>query len=179
MINFAEIFCHIRKEMMMPLDLVYDCKIQPTADELSKSVQMAYKAALNHDFTDVSNFLIFREKFDPKLVNEMIEEYRKHIAILAVYDPLGYDIPISDLVDPVWHTHILYTQDYTSLCKKMGCSYIHHQPFVFEDEAELLMPAYREITYRLHATHFSANEKFWGKSTRVGCMTKPFKSDLF
>ncbi|ODA29245.1 hypothetical protein [Planctopirus hydrillae] len=144
-----------------------------TAEDLHRSVLEKYAIAKDHDLSRVVDFMVFREKSDEKEVYEAIEEYRKHIAILAVYTPLGYEIPISDDVDPVWHTHVLHTGDYLSLCNKLGCGFIHHQPFVFRAEAEAIMPTYREVTCELHKKHFGLNNKFWGPDKHVGCMNKP------
>jgi hypothetical protein len=159
--------------MFMSAVLKKDFYLVPTEQELAFSVAEKYQIAKTHDLSRVADFLVFREKMDSEYVAEAVEQYRRHMAILATYTPLGYDIPISDRVDPVWHTHILHTGDYTELCKKMGVPYIHHQPFIFEAEAQAIEHLYRTTTYSLHSKHFKIDEAYWGIDTTLGCLNKP------
>ena len=55
-----------------------------------------------------------------------IEEYRKYLALCKQY-PCTPLFP-SPVVDEVWHTHILFTKEYTRDCNDYFGRYLHHAP---------------------------------------------------
>jgi hypothetical protein len=97
-------------------------------------------------------------------------EYCRFMALLTAYRDVGYTIPISDMVDPFWHAHVLDTRLYHAFCTTVAGEYIHHVPLVSQVEEIKLMPAYRDTTIILYAKHFGTlNQKYWGTQTKAEC----------
>ena len=129
-------------------------------------VKDAYRQLAHRKFQHVEDFLVNREKYDPTRVAEMGEEYKRFIAICAVYATKKTPIPISSMVDPFWHAHILFTHDYVGMATDLGLAYFHHTP-AHGDELLALEPFY-ERTLQLYAEHFGApNQKYWPQFAQI------------
>jgi hypothetical protein len=59
----------------------------------------------------------------------VIEEYKKFIWL-----SVKMAVSPSHQIDQVWHTHILYTKDYTDMCNTLAGQYIHHNPTNSKDK---------------------------------------------
>ncbi len=57
----------------------------------------------------------------------------KQYYAIAVIDPVNMHA-VSDVIDPFWHTHILFTANYSALSQKMLGHYMHHHPLDHDDE---------------------------------------------
>lgn len=53
----------------------------------------------------------------------VIEEYKRFLWLAR-----SMSVAPSYEIDQVWHTHILFSEDYTSVCKKLFGKYLHHRP---------------------------------------------------
>ncbi len=63
--------------------------------------------------------------------NEILYEFKKYIAILIINYRNGKKVEmVSELVDEVWHTFILFTNEYRKFCEVIIGEYIHHEPNV-------------------------------------------------
>jgi hypothetical protein len=59
-------------------------------------------------------------------IEELIWEYRKFLTLVLLSEK---QIPMCNkLVDEVWHTHVLFTQDYADFCQGAFGGFIHHEP---------------------------------------------------
>lgn len=73
---------------------------------------------------------IFNDMTDMQL-KEILDEFKKYIAIVIINYPNGKKVEmVSELVDEVWHTFILFTNEYRKFCKTIIGEYIHHEPNV-------------------------------------------------
>lgn len=53
----------------------------------------------------------------------VIEEYKKFLFLASIdYVSPSYEI------DQIWHTHLLFTQDYKKMCDKYLGKFLHHDP---------------------------------------------------
>ncbi|MFZ1735771.1 MAG: hypothetical protein WAU31_02465 [Candidatus Moraniibacteriota bacterium] len=124
------------------------------------SVGDAYVAMQGWDISLAKKFLAEREGFDCQAVEEMSEEYKRFISLCAVHATREMPLPISDRVDPLWHAHILYTDDYVGMSRHLGVSYLHHAP-ASGDELAALEPHYNR-TLALYEQNFGKpSEKYW------------------
>jgi len=72
----------------------------------------------------------FEEMTDDK-IKEIVGEFKKFIAILVINHEKGTKVEmVGELVDEVWHTFILFTNEYRKFCDTMVGEYIHHEPNV-------------------------------------------------
>ncbi|HSA74089.1 MAG TPA: hypothetical protein VLD84_09060 [Nitrososphaeraceae archaeon] len=64
-------------------------------------------------------------------LKEILNEFKKYIAILVINNRKGAGVEmVSELVDEVWHTFILFTNEYRIFCNTVFGEYIHHEPNV-------------------------------------------------
>ena len=56
----------------------------------------------------------------------------KHYYAIAVLDPLNMHA-VSARVDPFWHAHILFTQDYAAFCDRYVGGFLQHDPLDHDD----------------------------------------------
>jgi hypothetical protein len=72
----------------------------------------------------------FNDMTDGQL-KEILDEFKKYIAILIINYRNGKKVEmVSELVDEVWHTFILFTNEYRKFCEAIIGEYIHHEPHV-------------------------------------------------
>jgi len=89
---------------------------------------------------------------------ELELEYKRYMAVL-VSNP-GLRMTPSELIDEVWHAHILHTEDYFAFCKAFNRGrYVHHRPetnqaILVVNQTDNMMPRYR-------AMFGEPNRKFW------------------
>jgi hypothetical protein len=73
---------------------------------------------------------IFNDMTDGQL-KEILDEFKKYMAILVINYRNGKKVEmVSELVDEVWHTFILFTNEYRKFCETIIGEYIHHEPNV-------------------------------------------------
>ncbi|HET9783282.1 MAG TPA: hypothetical protein VFR33_16095 [Candidatus Dormibacteraeota bacterium] len=78
-----------------------------------------------------ANGILDRAKHECKLDDAQIataqEFYNHHLQLC--YENADHDV-IHKWADCLWHTHILFTKDYTDYCNKVLGGYLHHIPEV-------------------------------------------------
>ncbi len=70
------------------------------------------------------DYLKFKLGWGLEFAKMAIEEYRRFIFLVLISKK---EVTPSQIVDEVWHYHILHTQAYQSFAKEIG-KYIHHNP---------------------------------------------------
>jgi hypothetical protein len=109
----------------------------------------------------------------------MEAEYRKFLAMQLAFP--GTEIVPCELVDEMWHQHILDTQAYHEDCNAIFGSYLHHYPYFGmrgEDDAQALHDAYAATIERYRAAFGEPPAETWistaaSKCKRTAC--KPQK----
>lgn len=100
----------------------------------------------------------------PEYLHEGIANLKKYYAV-ALLDPFN-EHAVSEMVDPFWHAHILFTQEYHKFCFQIFNQYVHHEPLNPSDLSEV-----RRIgslyTYTLETYHklFNDISEDWWPST--------------
>jgi len=61
-------------------------------------------------------------------LSELIDEYLKFMRLMQLFPYLRFSP--SEIVDQVWHEHILFTREYRDFCKKHFGKYVNHAPTV-------------------------------------------------
>lgn len=135
------------------------------------TVKDTYTILKDHNFDDVKSFLVNREGFTTEQTEEMQEEYIRFISICAEYTTKKTPIIISSQVDPFWHTHILFTEDYRGMCQKIYAeksAYLNHEPTKSKDDIQKLDSLYNNHTLSLYKKHFGTPPKnFWPKDAMI------------
>jgi hypothetical protein len=87
--------------------------------------QMAQIAVISAwDLSDVQARVKLRMRWSEELAAEAVQEYRKFIALVTLDPEKSYGMV--DLVDEVWHQHLLNTHDYLEMCNAVIGGMIHH-----------------------------------------------------
>jgi hypothetical protein len=89
-------------------------------------------------------------------IDAIEDEYKRFLALTIAYP--GVNIPIGDKVDTLWHTHIIFTEDYAKFGDYMG-GFLHHRPSILDADMDL-------------DAEFAANsiplyERHFGKASRT------------
>lgn len=87
--------------------------------DISQAARANYARLQPWDLTRVRQYLAGKRIVDSELVEPMEREYKRFLAITLAMPP-GENFPISADVDPFWHTHLLFTHDYTSMCHEVA-----------------------------------------------------------
>ena len=61
-------------------------------------------------------------------LSKLIDEYLKFMRLMQLFPYLRFSP--SEIVDQVWHEHILFTREYRAFCKKHFGKYVNHNPTV-------------------------------------------------
>lgn len=86
------------------------------------------------DLGFVEKRLIDREKWAPEDAREAVRRYKNFLILVLKY-PNHLLAPAPD-IDEAWHTHILFTQEYTKACEVVFGGYLHHTPAQNSDVEE-------------------------------------------
>lgn len=126
------------------------------------------------DLSRVRQYLINKKGLDPLHVDRCIVEYRRFV-ILTVENPKE-KVPIAGPVDEVWHTHILFTENYCAFGQAVAGGYIHHLPTVNEEEVNALSGFFESNTIRLYMDSFDEIDRtLWGENSQV-CLCRGIDS---
>jgi hypothetical protein len=71
------------------------------------------------------------DKMTDAQIREIVNEFKKFMAIVVMNHKTDNRVEmVSELVDEVWHTFILFTNEYKKFCNTLVGEYIHHEPNV-------------------------------------------------
>lgn len=116
------------------------------------------------DLSFVRDRLIKKGLFNESDIGEAIREYRKFMTMLR----LGYEnlVMFSPEVDEVWHTHIIFTRQYSNFCEEVFGHYVHHQPVSpgmitseSKEAVEAFLTAYKGV--------FGASSSLWSSEKPI------------
>lgn len=69
----------------------------------------------------------FKQK-NPDLDADYAEDQYKLFMYLCCVDTSGY-LPVpNNLIDEVWHNHLMFTKEYNEFCRKTAGRFLHHTP---------------------------------------------------
>lgn len=71
------------------------------------------------------------------------QELKRYLFICAKYPFKGW--PMVYVLDDLWHTFLIFTQDYHQFCQLSGRPYIHHQPLKDGEDTSGIPAAYQEF----------------------------------
>ncbi|MBV9469787.1 MAG: hypothetical protein JO316_16870 [Abitibacteriaceae bacterium] len=152
------------------------------SSELAKSVkvEITYQHYIALQMIDLHDFSLVKKKVaqehgikDAKHLDTGILYLKRYYAI-HILDPLNP--PAMSLpVDPFWHTHVLYSEDYIGFCNQVFGQYIHHIPLLFEDKvAVAFVTDMYNHTYKRHEEIFGKiDERFFPRDATIGLCCSP------
>ncbi len=70
--------------------------------------------------------LIDRENWSAEDAKEAVRRYKNFLILILKYP--GEVLAPAEDIDEVWHTHILFTREYTRDCLAIFGGYLHHAP---------------------------------------------------
>ena len=149
--------------------------IQASDEKESKFLQ-SFKISLSDfhkekllqiDNFDYSKVLKKVDRDSGGLTDKYLEEgmlaLKKYYAV-ALLDPLN-EHAVSLYVDPFWHSHVLFTKDYTKFCNSIFGGYIHHSPLDPDDTKEVeRVGSLYNYTISIYDQIFKEYDKNWWPS---------------
>lgn len=128
------------------------------------SVQSTYQGLERWDMDVLKRYLTNNGIYTADEIDEAEAEYKKWLALAFSEVADGRSIPVSAKIDDFWHTHILFTQDYTAMCREFAGGYLHHRPSILDDE-KALMRSFADRTLALYREHFGTPKPtFWNRA---------------
>lgn len=120
-----------------------------------------------HDFSRVRQRVSKEQGItDKKILDEGIDNLKRYYAV-AFLDPLN-EHAVSKPVDPFWHTHILFTKEYTQFCIDVVNAYMHHEPLDESDSAEVeRVKNLYEYTRLIYSKMFKSTSDSWWPDSSV------------
>lgn len=91
-------------------------------------------------------------KWELEEAEEAVRKYKNFLMLRCLYPELSI-IP-TRAIDEAWHSHILYTREYTQDCQRIFGKYMHHNPATDEEAEHNIMDENYTLTLRLYEKHF-------------------------
>lgn len=134
---------------------------------IASNARKAMDILVDWDMVDVKRYMAERMGYDDrKHLDAMEIEYKRFIALCFVGATLKDPMIMTNVIDPMWHTHILFTCDYTKMCQSFGKEHLHHEP-AFPDELALLEDGYNR-TKLLYSNSFGTPSTiFWPEFAQI------------
>lgn len=107
------------------------------------------------DLTDTRNRLYVKKGWTMDVIHKAIESYRRFLYLCVEHPTISF--APTEVVDEVWHDHILHTADYITDCGTIADEIIHHHPHptspkdMFEEKKDAPNPNFIEY-----------HKKIWG-----------------
>lgn len=138
------------------------------------NVAALYNKAIAWDYTLIKRYAVEKGIYTASEIDRVVDEYCRFLALSVAFP--GVPMPISEKVDKFWHTHILFTENYSDMSDTLADGYLHHRPAILDPELHL-KEAFEAETLRLYRENFGEPDKaYWDqtccKACRCSCRTK-------
>jgi hypothetical protein len=131
------------------------------------NVAALYDKATAWDYTLIKRYAVEKGIYSASEIDRVVDEYCRFLA-LSVACP-SVPIPISEKVDKFWHTHILFTENYSDMSDMLAGGYLHHRPAILDPELHL-KEAFESETLRLYRENFGEPDKtYWDQTCCKRC----------
>lgn len=89
-----------------------------------------YDALARWEFGVIIQYALENNLFGSTEEAEVVrEEYTRYLAVDEAYE---LDTPISPEVDKFWHLHLLFSEDYATMCRTVLGRFRHHRPAILD-----------------------------------------------
>ena len=106
-----------------------------------------------------STRLAYENKWTEYFTKKAIEEYKKFMYLATTSNQM---VSPSEIVDIVWHQHLIFTQSYTDFCALLGKK-IQHIPSTHNKEEQDKFLTAKKHTTAIYESNFGKQPKlFWG-----------------
>jgi len=121
------------------------------------------------DFTPHGYKLQREYGWSEEKINHAIKIYREWLVLQVFYEALSF--APSELIDELWHVHILDTRKYMSDCISVKGEFIHHYPYfgITDQENEVVLESGFALTKKLYMKHFGHCELGFNDSHAASC----------
>lgn len=148
-------------------------------DALCAQVESLYARLKGWDMSIVKRYCVEKGLYSASEIDAIEDEYKRFLALTIAYP--GVNIPIGDKVDTLWHTHIIFTEDYARFGVYMG-GFLHHRPSILDPNMDL-DAEFATNSIPLYERHFGkANPAAWSKAlcccSADGCSGNHATNDL-
>ena len=135
-----------------------------TAAVVRTTATTVYEALKAYDMSVIKKYSVQEGIYAQEEIDIMEAEYKKYIALCIAHPDCKF--PISEKVDQLWHTHLLFTQSYARMCSEHAGYFIHHRPKILDNEAGLKTAFADTLGY--YAKSFGTpNPAYWDKAVCI------------
>lgn len=100
-------------------------------------------------------------------LDELETEYKRFMSLRFFYPQ--ETMPVSPIVDEIWHTYILFTSDYVKMAHSVGEIYLHHRLIVSQKDVLELTPLYEKNTLKRYSEIYGKpTPEFWTEDCVCG-----------
>lgn len=99
-----------------------------TVVPITSTTERAYARLISWDISTIKQYAVQKGLYTAEEINAVENEYKKYLALCAGFPTESHLTP--RVIDDLWHTHILFTQDYAAMCESVAGRFLHHSPFV-------------------------------------------------
>jgi len=96
-------------------------------DDVQKTLRLVQEL----DLSRIEESLTFKQGWSQEFAAQAVEEYKRFLQ-LHIHFPDQRLVP-SLIIDEVWHTHILFTRQYSADCDAIFGEFLHHEPTLPSD----------------------------------------------
>lgn len=102
--------------------------------------------------------LAYESKWTHHVTKQAIEEYKKFMFLASISNQM---VSPSEIVDKVWHQHLIFSKSYEKLCQLLGKK-IEHIPSTHNPHNHSVFKTAKEHTATLYESYFGKqNPYFW------------------
>lgn len=134
---------------------------------LSEQTLLRVRRIKEYDFSLVREKALDEGWVKEKAVDKAIEEFRKYLILIAL-EHRGLAM-CSRIVDQIWHSFILFTQEYESFCQDVFGHFLHHCPATKESP---ISPEARVHFLTAYQQTFGSLPRIWVKNQADSCEEK-------
>lgn len=102
--------------------------------EKEGALQVALDAAQSFDMGDIRARYMRQYEVPESVALEHEAELKKYLALCAVCNGKHYGM--SPVIDDLWHTFLIYTQEYAQFCDRVAGRFLHHAPTKDEEKRD-------------------------------------------
>jgi hypothetical protein len=118
------------------------------------------------DFTILKRWMVQNNVYPASAVNEAEVEYKRFLTMYLLCPDVI--LPVSNEVDPFWHSHILFTEDYIKMSDMVFGKYLIHRPAIL-DSQHMLDGLFQQNTMVKYQEIFGTlNLAYWGSACCAG-----------
>lgn len=133
--------------------------ITPGIEPDEETIKRRVDAAMTFPLTRVVDRYCREHGVDAETAGIHERELRRFLCVASLHPRLSF--PMVGVIDPLWHTFIIFTKLYEDYCHKLSRPFIHHEPFDDAQDPSKLGGAYQRFLNRYRQVFGEPPAEIW------------------